>query len=119
MSVMIRHSTSKVCKTYPEDSAVEGETLVLNVHDIAILLALHWRHEQSLMSAWVELLRLTIYRLGRVKSDNTVLLEGVHEHALGHLQAGEQLVNILVLLCIGSIDLLWRNGSKGTLQVIN
>lgn len=106
--------------TYSQGSSVKGESLSLGVHDIAVLHVLGLGHEGSLMQVGVELLRLALGGLFRgVESLHTVLLEGVHENILGHLQTSDQFHQFLIALRRGTTELIGWHREKGPVKVVN
>ena len=106
--------------TYPQNSAIQDETLALSVHDVAVLHALILGHESGLMQVGVELLGLAILLLlARVKSLQAVLAQGAHQDVLSHLQAGNEIQEVLVLRRLGCIDLVFRDGEESAVEVVN
>ena len=72
------------------------------------------------MQVGVELLRLALGGLlRRVESLHTVLLEGVHENILGHLQTSDQFHQFLVALGRGTTELIGWHREEGAVKVVN
>jgi hypothetical protein len=67
----------------------------------------------------VELLGLAIDLLGGVKALETVLLQGVQEDVLGHLETGDELKEVLVLVGLGSGELIRGHGQQRAVKVVN
>jgi hypothetical protein len=97
-----------------QHSAVELEALLLDEEDSAVFLVGLGSHESSLLLVGVELLALGAEAL------EAVLLEGVHENILSHLEALIQVGEILkVLGSVLSIELLLGNHPKGAVEVVH
>jgi hypothetical protein len=105
--------------TYPQNAAVKAEALALNVHNITVLVVGGGSHESSLVQVGIELLGLAIDELGGIEALKAVLLEGVEENALGHVETLDKLVQSLVFLSLGSGELLLRHGQQCTIKVVN
>ena len=89
------------------------------MHHITILQFSRRSHENSLMQVRVKLLGLALDLLARVESLQTVLLKGVHENVLGHLEASNELKELLVLFSLGGIELFRGYSQQRTVEVVN
>lgn len=97
-----------------QHSAVELEALLLNEEDSTVLLVRLRSHESSLLLVGVELLALGAETL------EAVLLKGVHEDVLGHLETLVQVGEILdALRSVLGLELLLGNHSKSSVEVVN
>lgn len=97
-----------------QHSTVELKALLLDEEDCAVFLVRLGSHESSLLLVGVELLALGAEAL------EAVLLEGVHENILSHLEALIQIGKILkVLGSVLSIELFLGDHSKGAVEVVN
>lgn len=97
-----------------QHSAVELEALLLNEEDSTVLLVRLRSHESSLLLVGVELLALGAETL------EAVLLKGVHEDVLGHLETLVQVGEILdALRSVLDLELLLGNHSKSSVEVVN
>ena len=97
-----------------EDAAVELEALLLDVEDGVVLLVGHGGHEGGLVLVGVEDLTLGVDAL------ETVLLEGLEEDVLGHLEALVEVDKVLeVLGLLLGLELLLGNDAQGTVEVID
>lgn len=104
----------------PEYPPIELEALALSVHDITIFHTLGLGHECGFMHIGVELLRLSILsRLAGVESFQSMLLQGIHQDMLGHLQAGYKIHEFLILVGLGRVDLLIWHGQESPIKVVN
>lgn len=107
-------------RAYPEYPPIELEALALSVHDITIFHTLGLGHECGFMHIGVELLRLSILsRLAGVESFQSMLLQGIHQDMLGHLQAGYKIHEFLILVGLGRVDLLIWHGQESPIKVVN
>lgn len=97
--------------TYSDDSAVKLEALGLAEEDGTVLLVGLGCLESGLVLVGVELVALGT----GVESLETVLLEGVHEDGLGHLEARVEVCEVLV----AAIELLLGYNGKGAIEVVN
>lgn len=102
-----------------EDTSVEPEALALDVHNSTVIVGLGLGHEGGLVQVGVELLGLAIDQFAGVEALQTVSLKGVHEDVLGHLQASNEVEQVLVLLILGSGELLRGHGQQRAVKVIN
>lgn len=112
-------SVERSRKTCPKNPSVQSETLSLGVHHIAILHALRLGHESSLVQVGVKLLRLALHLLAGVEPLQTVLLEGVHEDVLGHVETGNEVKQVLVGLGLDGIKLVRGHGQQRAVEVVN
>ena len=97
-----------------EDAAVELEALLLDVEDGVVLLVGHGGHEGGLMLVGVEDLTIGVDAL------ETVLLEGLEEDVLGHLETlvqVDQVIEVLGLLL--GLELLLGNDAQGAVEVVD
>lgn len=106
-------------KTYPKNPSVQAEALALSVHNVTVLEILGRGHEGSLVQVGVELLGLALDLLAGVEALEAVLLEGVHEDVLGHLETSNEVKQSLVLLSRGSVELIRGHGQQRAVKVIN
>lgn len=105
--------------TYPNDAAVQSETLALGVHHIAVLQFRRLGHESGLVEVGVELLGLALDLLTGVEALQTVLLEGAQEDVLGHLEARDEFEEILVGLALDGFELVLGHGQQCAVEVVN
>lgn len=97
-----------------EHPAVELEALLLGVEDGVVLLVRLRRHESGLVLVGVELLA------GGVEPLEAVLLEGVEEDGLGHLEALVQVGQVLVLVRRpGRLELVLGHHGERPVQVVH
>lgn len=106
-------------RTYPQNTAVKAETLALDVHNVAVLVVRGRSHESGFVEVGVELLGLAVDELAGVEALETVLLEGGEHNALGHLETLDELVERLVLLSLGSRQLLLGHSQERAVEVVN
>ena len=98
----------------PKHAAVELEALLLDIEDGVILLSLLRAHEGGLVLVRVELLA------GGVETLQAVLLEGVHEDVLGHLEALVQLNDVLELIVLlGRLKPLLGDHGESAVEVVD
>ena len=108
-----------VDSTHPQNAAVKTEALALDVHNITILKTRSRGHEGSLVQVCVELLGLAVDLLAGVEALEAVLLEGVQEDLLGHVETGDEIEEVLVLFGPSSGDLIFGHGQQRTVEVVN
>lgn len=110
----------QVARTYSDDTAVQHESLALGVHDVAVLLALSLGHEGGLVEVGVELLGLALLGRGAgVEALEAVLLQGVHQDVLSHLEAVDQVQQVLVGLGSRGAELVGRHGEQCAVEVVD
>lgn len=97
--------------THPNCPAIQGEASLLDVEDGVRLLIRHGSLEGSLMKVGVK--RLS----ERVDLLQSVLLHGVQQNILRHLQTIVQIHELLVLR--GVVARLLRDGLQGPVQVVD
>lgn len=105
--------------TYPQNPAVKAETLALDVHNITVLVVGGRSHESGFVEVGIELLGLALDELAGVEALETVLLKGVEENALGHLETLDKLVQGLVFLGLGGRQLLLRHSQERAVKVVD
>lgn len=105
--------------THPEHATVQDESLGLRINDVAVFQALSLGHKGGFMAVGVELLPLPILgELRRIESLQTVLLQGVHDNSLSHLEAMVEVVKILIGFGLFG-DLIRRHRAKSPVKVVN
>lgn len=108
----------------PQHASVKAEALLLRVEHGIVLLVGHGRHKRRLVLVGVELVA------GRVEAFEAVLLERLHQHGLGHLEAVDEVDKVLVgglssTRCIGAsfggrlFERLLRHHGQRAVQVVD
>lgn len=105
--------------THPQNAAVKTEALALDVHNITVLETSSGSHEGSLVQVCVELLGLTVDLLAGIKALETVLLEGIEEDMLGHVETGNKIEEVLVLFSLSSGELVRGHGQQRAVEVVD
>lgn len=105
--------------TYPENPSIQAEALALSVHHVTVLHLRLGSHEGGLVQVGVKLLGLVLDLGAGIEALQTVLLQGVHEDVLGHLQTSDEVVQGSVLVSPGSTDLLRGHGQQRAVKVVN
>lgn len=105
--------------THPQNAAVKTEALALDVHNITVLETSSRGHEGSLVQVSIELLGLAVDLLGGIEALETVLLEGVEEDGLGHVETSDEIEEVLVLFGLSSGELLLGHGQQRAVEVVD
>lgn len=108
-----------VGRTHPQNAAVKTEALALDVHNITVLETSSRGHEGSLVQVSIELLGLAVDLLGGIEALETVLLEGVEEDGLGHVETSDEIEEVLVLFGLSSGELLLGHGQQRAVEVVD
>ena len=105
--------------TYPENPSIQAEALALSIHHITVLHLGLGSHEGGLVQVGVKLLGLVLDLGAGIEALQTVLLQGVHEDVLSHLQTSDEVVQGSVLVSPGSTDLVRGHGQQRAVKVVN